>query len=271
MHRFFVEPECIGDNGAIVDGPVARQVARVLRMRPGDPIVLLDNTGLEYVVRLDSVSPKMLEGEVVEKRRGTGDPSVLVTLYQGVLKSDKLETVLQKGTEIGIAAFAPVFCRRSVVRAPRTYSDRRFPRWRKIITEAAEQCERSLVPHLGPLMTWQQALTSAQGVRLMAWVGEPGRRSQWQRRGEDGLPGGRPGQHGQDSQRGAEPVRGAGGRLRPGGGGAGAGRRGHDGEPGPAHPSRRDGGPGNGLGRHVRGGRDGRLALQALGPLISLE
>ena len=174
MHRFFVEPECIGDTSAIVDGPVARQVARVLRMRPGDPIVLLDNTGLEYVVRLDSVSPKMLEGEVVEKRRGTGDPSVLVTLYQGVLKSDKLETVLQKGTEIGIAAFAPVFCRRSVVRAPRTYSDRRFPRWRKIITEAAEQCERSLVPHLGPLMTWQQALTSAQGVRLMAWVGEPG-------------------------------------------------------------------------------------------------
>ncbi len=176
MHRFFVEPECIGDKGAIVDGPIARQVARVLRMRPGDPIVLLDNTGLEYVVRLDSVTPKTLEGEVIEKRRGTGDPSVLVTLYQGVLKSDKLETVLQKGTEIGIAAFAPVLCRRSVVRAPRTYSDRRFPRWRKIITEAAEQCERSLVPHLGPLMTWQQAVTSAQGVRLMAWEGEPGGR-----------------------------------------------------------------------------------------------
>ena len=183
MHRFFVDPGCIGDTGAVVMGPVARQVSRVLRMRPGDPVVLLDNTGWEYMVRLHTVSAARLEGEVIEKRRGTGDPAVLVTLYQGVLKSDKLEIVLQKGTEIGIAAFAPVFCQRSVVRAPRTYADRRFPRWRTILTEAAEQSERSLVPHLGPLMTWQQALASSQGVRIMAWEGDYD-----SRQSENGLP-----------------------------------------------------------------------------------
>ena len=146
MHRFFVDPACIGETGVVVLAPVARQVARVLRMRPGDPIVLLDNTGWEYMVRLHSVSPTMLEGEIIEKRRGTGDPGVLITLYQGVLKSDKLETVFQKGTEVGVAAFAPVFCQRSVVRAPRTWTDRRYPRWRKIITEAAEQCRREQRP-----------------------------------------------------------------------------------------------------------------------------
>ena len=172
MHRFFVDPECIWESSAVVVGPVARQVARVLRMRPGDPVILLDNTGWEYMVRLESVSSTRLDGVVIEKRRGTGDPSVLITLYQGVLKSDKLEIVLQKGTEIGIAAFAPVFCQRSVIRAPRTWTDRRYPRWRKIVMEAAEQSERSLAPHLGPLMTWEQALASSQGVRLMAWEGD---------------------------------------------------------------------------------------------------
>ena len=111
MHRFFVDPECIGETSAVVIGPVARQAARVLRMRPGEPVVLLDNTGWEYMVRLDSVSSTRLEGEVVEKQKGTGDPSVLVTLYQGALKSDKLETVLQKGTEIGVSAFVPVLSR----------------------------------------------------------------------------------------------------------------------------------------------------------------
>ena len=182
MHRFFVDPECIGETSASVVGPVARQAARVLRLRPGESVVLLDNTGWEYSVRLDSVSSTRLEGEVVEKQKGTGDPSVLVTLYQGALKSDKLETVLQKGTEIGVSAFVPVLSRRSVVRSSKDWSEGKYTRWRKIITEAAEQSGRSLIPYLGAPMTWQQASTSARGVRLMAWEGDPD-----ERRNENGI------------------------------------------------------------------------------------
>ncbi|MBI4281895.1 MAG: 16S rRNA (uracil(1498)-N(3))-methyltransferase [Chloroflexi bacterium] len=172
MHRFFVAPECIQATQARVDGPVARQVAQVLRLRTGDAVVLMDNSGFEYVVTLQSISPSRIEGEVVEKRVGLGNPGVLLTLYQGVLKGDKFETVLQKGTEIGVSAFVPVLCHRSIPRASKGWADGKYPRWRTILTEAAEQSGRACIPVLEPLVFLREALAAAQGVRLMAWEGE---------------------------------------------------------------------------------------------------
>jgi 16S rRNA (uracil1498-N3)-methyltransferase len=172
MHRFFVAPECIQEVQARVDGPVARQVAQVLRLRTGDVVVLMDNSGCEYVVALRSISPSRIEGEVVEKRRGLGNPGVLLTLYQGVLKGNKFETVLQKGTEIGVSAFVPVLSRRSIPRVSKGWADGKYPRWRSILAEAAEQSGRACIPVLEPLVPLGEALAIARGVRLMAWEGE---------------------------------------------------------------------------------------------------
>jgi 16S rRNA (uracil1498-N3)-methyltransferase len=172
MHRFFVTPQSIHEGKANVGGQVARQVARVLRLQTGDSVVLMDNSGCEYVVVLDGISPSRLEGEVVEERRGMGNPGVMMTLYQGVLKGDKFETVLQKGTEIGISTFVPMLCRRSIPRASKRGAEGRHPRWRSILTEAAEQSGRACIPTLEPLVSLNEALAEAHGVRLMAWEKE---------------------------------------------------------------------------------------------------
>jgi 16S rRNA (uracil1498-N3)-methyltransferase len=132
----------------------------------------MDNSGLEYAVVLQSISSSCIEGEVVEKRRGLGNPGVVLTLYQGVLKGDKLEMVLQKGTEIGISTFVPVLCRRSIPRVSKGWADGKYPRWHSILTEAAEQSGRACIPVLEPLVPLGEALAIAQGVRLMAWEGE---------------------------------------------------------------------------------------------------
>ena len=108
----------------------------------------------------------------MEKREGIDSPGVLLTLYQGVLKGDKLEMVLQKGTEIGISTFVPVMCRRSVPRASKGWADGKYPRWHSILTEAAEQSGRARIPLLEPLVSLGEALAAAPGVRLMAWEGE---------------------------------------------------------------------------------------------------
>jgi 16S rRNA (uracil1498-N3)-methyltransferase len=172
MHRFFVAPQCIHEGQATVNGQVARQAARVLRLQPGDNIVLMDDSGSEYVVTLRSISSSSLEGDVIEERKGLGDPGVTLNLYQGVLKGDKFEMVLQKGTEIGISNFVPVLCRRSIPRASKEWADGRHSRWYSILTEASEQSGRACIPILGSTASLSETITVASGLRLMAWEGE---------------------------------------------------------------------------------------------------
>ena len=149
MNRFFVPPSWITEGHARLTGEVARQISRVLRMSPGDEITLLDNTGMEYLSRLSRCAINTVEAEVLSAVAGPGEPSIQITLYQGILKGDKFQWVLQKGTELGVANFVPIVCKRSVPRQRDGRSESRYPRWRKIIAEAAEQSGRSLLPTLG--------------------------------------------------------------------------------------------------------------------------
>ena len=173
MHRFFVEPDCISERDALVDGTVAWQISKVLRLRAGARVILMDNSGYEYVVSLQIVSSSRIEGEILESRLGIDGHSPRLALYQGVLKGDnKWEMVLQKGTEIGISSFVPIFCRRSVPKGSEGRTGGKLPRWLSILTEAAEQCGRARIPTLEPPTSIKNAMASSQGVRVMAWEGE---------------------------------------------------------------------------------------------------
>ncbi len=172
MHRFFVDPGCIREGRAIVEGAVARQVSQVLRIRAGESIALMDGSGRGWVVLLSSVSPSRLEGDVVRESFLSGEPGVSVTLFQGILKGEKFEMVLQKGTELGISTFVPVECRRSIPRAAGGRADTRFRRWQSIVREAAEQSGRTRIPVVEAQVSLGDALGSARGVTLIAWEGE---------------------------------------------------------------------------------------------------
>jgi 16S rRNA (uracil1498-N3)-methyltransferase len=170
MHRFFVPPESISQDSVGISGPQARQIALVLRQRPGDTIVVLDDTGAELRVRLSKVHRDFVEGRVVERRIGDGEPGVKITLYQALLKSDRFELVLQKCTELGVSSFVPLLTDRVVARdSNRREPGARTDRWRRIITEAAEQSERSKRPTLSPPATLQEACEGAPRVALMPW------------------------------------------------------------------------------------------------------
>ena len=161
MHRFFVHPACIDGERVSLEGGVARQISRVLRMSPGDEVVLLDNSGREYRVRLTSFNRDIVEGAVQCAREGEGETSISVTLYQGVLKGEKFEWVLQKGTELGVKTFVPLICRRSVPQGGDGWHISRYPRWQKIITEAAEQSGRCLLPQLRQPISFRDACKDA--------------------------------------------------------------------------------------------------------------
>jgi 16S rRNA (uracil1498-N3)-methyltransferase len=144
VHRFFVDPaESAGERFALPSS-IERQVRRVLRLGDGDRILLLTGDGSGAIVRLDG-------GDcVVEERRPVGgEPAHRLTVVQALLKGDGLEAVVQRGTELGVAAFRLVVTERCVARE---VSPRKLERLRAIARESAEQSERGIVPPVdGPV------------------------------------------------------------------------------------------------------------------------
>ena len=159
MHRFYVPPAAISRGDAAIQGEAARQIARVLRLQPGDTVCLFDGSGDEYEVRLTSLARDEARAEVVERRPGRAEPAARVTLYLALLnKPDKFEWALQKCTEVGAAAFVPVLAARSVSGPP---NPSRYERWSRIIQEAAEQSGRTVLPALEPSLTFAEAIARA--------------------------------------------------------------------------------------------------------------
>ena len=171
MHRLFIPPEWIEGSRVSLRGEVVHRLSRVLRMTPGDEVLLLDNLGKEYLVRLVTLSKEAGEGEVLSISKGSNEPRVQITLCQGVLKGKKLEWVLQKGTELGIAAFVPLICHRSIPTEQVEKSYLRLPRWRKIITEAAEQSGRTRLPLLVTPTPFEEACRTVgdSSLGLIPW------------------------------------------------------------------------------------------------------
>jgi len=138
LHRFFVPPDEVPGDRFAVPASIERQVRTVLRLRDGDRIVVLTGDGGELHCRIEGGNC------VVEERRAAaGEPSHRLTIVQALLKGDGLEEVVQRGTEVGAAAFRLMVTERCIARQ---LSSRKLERLRAIARESAEQSERGVVP-----------------------------------------------------------------------------------------------------------------------------
>ena len=173
-HRFFIPPEWLTGSAVAISGPQAHQIARVLRMRPHDRVIVLDDSGWEFEVQLLAVQPEMVRGEVVSRQPVSGEPRTQITLYQGMLKSDRFELVLQKGTELGIVEFVPLITARTVA-LDRDAPSKKQSRWQSVVQEAAEQSRRGRKPVLREATPFAQACEEVShyvGLKLLPWEEE---------------------------------------------------------------------------------------------------
>lgn len=145
----------------------------VLRLGPGDHVIVLDDSGWEYHVQLDRIDRYSATGTVLSKKLAGGEPRTKIVVFQGLLKGSKFEYVLQKCTEVGVVAFVPVVTARAIV--PGESVADRHDRWARIIQEAAEQARRGRLPRLHPVVDFKTALKQAAGLTLLPWEGEESR------------------------------------------------------------------------------------------------
>lgn len=167
MQRFFIVPFKSIDGLVEIRGNLAHQIKNVLRSSVGDGFLLLDNAGSEYDASLVSIKRDRVTLEIKHKRLVKGEPPVQINLYQSLLRKEKFEFVLQKGTEIGVSAFIPLIADRCVSLYKK--GPDKQERWSSIVKEAAEQSGRGLLPKLYKATSFREACNRVSGCSLIFW------------------------------------------------------------------------------------------------------
>lgn len=168
MQRFFLLNQPLAIDQTVDLTPLLHQLRVVLRLRVGDQIILLDNSGNEFLTEIHQLEARHTRGLILRQQPVSSEPPFALTLYQCSLKAEKFEWVLQKGTELGVTHFAPVISERSVVR-PAAALLKKYERWQTILREAAEQSGGGRIPALLPPLTFQEAVHQPGDLRLLPW------------------------------------------------------------------------------------------------------
>jgi len=163
MANFYIEKTDITENIATITGEEAQHISRVLRMKKGDEVTLCDGEGNFYEAVLIDFSEKVVTAEILSSRRAETEPEVQITVFQGVPKNPKLETIIQKLTEIGAVRLVPVDTKRAVAKLDK---ENKVDRLRKIAREAAKQSKRGIVPEVLSPVSLKEAVKMATEADL---------------------------------------------------------------------------------------------------------
>ena len=162
MPRFFIDGTA--DGRAYIAGADALHIAKALRMRPGEALTLCDGKGTDFDGVLETVTDRQVTVRISASRPSQAEPTLAVTLYQGLPKGDKMDWIIQKAVELGVTAVVPVATRRSVARLEGT-ADKKQERWQRIAAEAAGQCGRGMLPSVERPRAGDPFHPAAVGVR----------------------------------------------------------------------------------------------------------
>jgi 16S rRNA (uracil1498-N3)-methyltransferase len=158
--------------GSMVDLPsdTASHLAKVLRARSGDELILFNGDGREFNGAIESVRGSRVTASVGDSRRVDRESPLTITLVQSVPRGDRMDFVVQKATELGVARIVPVLSQRSVVRLGVGQSESKAAHWRAVAVSACEQCGRNRLPTIEaaqPLLNYLGDSAPRTGPRLV--------------------------------------------------------------------------------------------------------
>ncbi len=158
MPRFFTET--IDETKGIITGDDAKHIAKVLRMHTGERLVACDTMGKDYDCVIAELSDKEVALTVERVYPSETEPTVKVTLYQAMPKSDKMELIIQKAVELGVSTIVPVQTKRCVSRPDAKSMAKKLERYNRIAMEAAKQCGRGRIPQVLPMLDYSEAIAA---------------------------------------------------------------------------------------------------------------
>ena len=171
MNHFFIDPAFITNSKIQFPGDVSHQIARVLRLKTDTTVVVLDNLGNHYEVKLVEINPRQCIGEILNQHTIITEPDHKLHLFVALTQREKFEWILQKCCEIGVSIFTPILTERSIVTSVDDYQKKK-ERWHRILKEAAEQSRRGKIPVLNEPIDFEKAVNCLTQAKLIAWEDE---------------------------------------------------------------------------------------------------
>lgn len=183
MRRFFINDAKVDDEGSmILRGSDAHHLRDVLRLKPGDMIVIFDGKGFECEANVDTIFPDRVKVKPVRRLPNANESPLRITLAQGMLKDRKMDDLVRQVTELGICRWAPFIAERSVSRPGGARIETRMRRWETISREAVKQCRRNRVADIRGPLSFEQMLDLSEEaeLKILFWekAGSPLRPSQ---------------------------------------------------------------------------------------------
>ncbi|HVC30777.1 MAG TPA: 16S rRNA (uracil(1498)-N(3))-methyltransferase [Steroidobacteraceae bacterium] len=153
----------------IIEGDAANHIARVLRLRPGDPLVLFDGRGGEHAARIEEFPRGAVIVTVGDRSAADRESPLRLTLAQGISRGERMDWVVQKATELGVTRIVPMLTERSVVKLDARQSERKRAHWQGIAVAACEQSGRNTVPDIAAPLGLEEFLRAAdvRAARLL--------------------------------------------------------------------------------------------------------
>ena len=146
MSTFFVAPDAIAPPSIRITGDLLRHLRDSLRLHPGDFLTLNDGCGTRYRVEVTHVTSQAIDSRIIDQQTEPARKASAIVLGQALIKGDKMDWVIQKATELGVATIVPIHSTHSVIKPNPERLEHQRSRWNRIARDAAQQSERWTIP-----------------------------------------------------------------------------------------------------------------------------
>lgn len=159
MQKLFID-YTPADDKIILTDERARHIGKSLRMRIGDMLTVTDGAGTDFGCQIEDMTKDTVTLKICYQQASDSEPTVEVTIYQGVPKGTKMEEIIQRCVELGATRIVPTLTNRCVSRPDEKSASKKNARYQKIALEASQQSGRGIVPEIAPMTTLKNAIAS---------------------------------------------------------------------------------------------------------------
>ena len=167
MYRFFVEPSQVEETVIRICGSDVNHIKNVLRMKTGEEILISTGETMEYTCYIEEFLEDEVTAHIMYAQEAGYELSSKIYLFQGLPKQDKMELIVQKAVELGVYQVIPVATKRAVVKLDAKKAKKKVERWQQIAVSAAKQAGRGIIPAVGEVCTYAQALKYAEELDVV--------------------------------------------------------------------------------------------------------